>query len=409
MPVLPGLVVLTPSSSQGGHWADPDFFTTIKTNVTENQFWELDIGTRKWTEISPKGGDDILGTEAGAYATAPSLGLGFQVGGRVNQFTDSRFSELGLANNDTMLLASMLIYDFSDNSMRNVSTTEGIRSPWGTGPGPSYPYGGGLVWVPVGPKGHLVFFGGFEYDEPVMRETSLMTNGRAMTVINIYEIATDTWYSQTASGYIPTDRGHFCTSLVAAPDNSSYNIFMHGGTSDEEAFAETYVLSLPAFEWILVSKGNDTQPRSHMNCWTTPQHKLVSLGGHGIDQELPTAAPFKNGRCDPQPLLNVFDTQTLAWEDTIGPVTEDRPAWRVPEKIWEVVGGDETGGAWLREPEAGWSDGKLKALYDDNMPAAPPVGERKTGGVKVASAAVASGPGASTLAVVVAAMLAAIL
>jgi hypothetical protein len=45
-----------------------------------------------------------------------------------------------------------------------------------------------------------------------------------MDSIDIYDIAAETWYIQKASGDIPGNRRRFCAGIVAAPDNSSYEM-----------------------------------------------------------------------------------------------------------------------------------------------------------------------------------------
>lgn len=49
-----------------------------------------------------------------------------------------------------------------------------------------------------------------------------------MNVINVYDIATSSWYLQSTSGTPPKIRVNPCATIAAAADGSSYNIYMFG-------------------------------------------------------------------------------------------------------------------------------------------------------------------------------------
>ena len=50
-----------------------------------------------------------------------------------------------------------------------------------------------------------------------------------MNVVNVYDIATSSWYTQYTNGEYPDVRVNPCSVVAAAPDGSSYNIYMFGG------------------------------------------------------------------------------------------------------------------------------------------------------------------------------------
>lgn len=59
-----------------------------------------------------------------------------------------------------------------------------------------------------------------------------------MNQVGVFDVATigtsnvsNGWVSQTITGDAPLPRVDFCVVSVAAPDNSSYNIFLYGGKS----------------------------------------------------------------------------------------------------------------------------------------------------------------------------------
>lgn len=159
-----------------------------------------------------------------------------------------------------------------------------------------------------------------------------------MDSINIYDIAKESWYTQRASGQIPRDRYAFCTSVAVASDNSSYNVVIHGGMSmnDIEAFSDTYMLSIPSFEFFEVDKGVDTAHRCDHTCHLR-KNKLFVIGGRGADQEIPSWGGWLPGACDHNGLINILDINTLEWDSTYNP--EDGEDFLVPKNIYKIIGG----------------------------------------------------------------------
>ena len=49
-----------------------------------------------------------------------------------------------------------------------------------------------------------------------------------MNNVNIFDIATSSWYTQSTSGQTPNIRVNPCAVIAAAQDGSSYNIYMFG-------------------------------------------------------------------------------------------------------------------------------------------------------------------------------------
>lgn len=50
-----------------------------------------------------------------------------------------------------------------------------------------------------------------------------------MNQVNVFDIATSSWYTQATSGEYPELRVNPCAVIAAAADGSSYNIYMFGG------------------------------------------------------------------------------------------------------------------------------------------------------------------------------------
>jgi Kelch motif len=75
------------------------------------------------------------------------------------------------------------------------------------------------------------------------------------------------WYEQTAvdssglTNVIPPPGIDFSLCGEWAPDNSSYNIYMHGGRNDLMIYYdEMWVLTLPSFTWIKANTADSSTP-----------------------------------------------------------------------------------------------------------------------------------------------------
>ncbi|KAF8242588.1 hypothetical protein K440DRAFT_638867 [Wilcoxina mikolae CBS 423.85] len=339
----------------GGHHLDPILWNQFNLTITKNDFWSLDTKSLEWEKVTPKGADGLLRASAGAYANVPELGLGFYVGGLVTNRTDSTFNDWGLPGNHSLALNSMLIYDLRNNEIRNITNLD-FKPLWSAV----------LQYVPIGKKGQLILIGGFESDEAVSGPDPY--SPRPMNVVHVYDIDSEKWYKQAAGGFIPEDRGIFCSSIASAPDNSSHSIFIHGGASRSNVFSDTYVLSVPSFEWVQVDDGFNTEPRYRHTCHMTKQNKMLVIGGAGAGQSIPTITSwntYKNGRCDKYAFMNVLDVNTLKWQDNFEPITEKATKYEVNSAITEVIGGDKNGGAKLGKPEGGWDQDDLGAIYEE--------------------------------------------
>lgn len=154
----------------------------------------------------------------------------------------------------------------------------------------------------------------------------------------MYDIAKKSWYVQRVSGQIPRDRYAFCTSVAVAGDNSSFNIIIHGGMSanDGIAFSDTYMLSLPSFEFFELDKGVDVVHRFEHTCHLR-KNKLFVIGGRGADQGNLGWGGWLPGACDPNGLINIFDINTLQWDSRYDPT--DGKDYLVHKSIYDVIGG----------------------------------------------------------------------
>ena len=157
-----------------------------------------------------------------------------------------------------------------------------------------------------------------------------------MDTVHVFDIASlqnsktpdGVWYAQNTSGQAPAPRMHHCLIAVSAPDNSSHNIYLYGGTDGAGTyFDEVWILSLPSFQWTKVFQGNS--PRYGMSCHLVGNSQMLTVGGadsinlyDNCDWEIKGVA-----------ILNV---SSIIW----GSVFEANGAdYRVPDQVVSLVGG----------------------------------------------------------------------
>ncbi|KAH7063193.1 hypothetical protein B0J12DRAFT_557101, partial [Macrophomina phaseolina] len=236
-------------------------------------------------------------------------------------------------------------YNFTSGAWANESAagfTQFGTQMWGKAA--AVPFRGG--------DGLIVFMGG----ESGSQGSISNANGQLdLDTIAVYDPSNSTWYSQVATGDVPSTRDGFCLvgaqDVSAAGTNGSYELFLFGGwnAAKGETYNDTYVLSLPAFRWF---KGPDAvAPRINHACSVvgSGRRQFVSVGGS--DNSLPTAErwttadPWKQG-------LGVFDMTEMAWSDGY---SADADAYQAPQVVRQWY---QSGNA-----EPAWSDGTVQALF----------------------------------------------
>ena len=211
-----------------------------------------------------------------------------------------------------------------------------------------------------------------------------------MNVIDVYDIAKSTWYKQSTSGTMLKYRVNPCAVVAAAPDGSSYNIYMFGGQSlqpekNQTQYDDMWILSVPSFKWIEVDQTDQSVPyaRAGHSCHVWDGQMIV-LGGY-VGTEV---------GCD-SPGIYVFNMTSLSWGDQFTALTGDRVSkafngkvedggnplgqqanqrgfdskaglegsygYEVPEPVQAVIGGKATGGATLTAPVQTPTEGPFKS------------------------------------------------
>lgn len=190
-----------------------------------------------------------------------------------------------------------------------------------------------------------------------------------MNIIDVYDIANSEWYKQSTSGESPPIRVDPCAVVAAAPDGTSFNVYLYGGQNlipfgDQTQYSDMYILSIPSFTWIKVDMDGQSEPPARAghscNIW---DGQMVVVGGY-VGQDI---------SCD-SPGIYVFNTSTLKWTNSFtslsgspfssGSSTSETAegdssiyqgsyGYQVPAPVQAIIGGSSGGGATATQPAAG--------------------------------------------------------
>ncbi|KAF3313170.1 hypothetical protein TWF173_006344 [Orbilia oligospora] len=232
--------------------------------------------------------------------------------------------------------------------------------------------GAALAYLPIGTGGAIISIGGtLENDE--VRETGNVDNiarenfdpddisFTPMQRVWIMDLDTRKWYSQATFGtYIPDSRMEHCIAVASAPDFSSHNIYMFGGSTatsllnrtGERYFDELYILSIPSFRWIRRTfDASDNVPvgRVQHTCHVYGKN-LVILGG--ATQNNTTDCTWDE--------VNILDMSSLRW---VTDYQYSAEKFSVPDI---VTGSISNNGKVQTDPVNGWDDHDLEALFKVN-------------------------------------------
>ncbi|TKA47003.1 hypothetical protein B0A55_13273 [Friedmanniomyces simplex] len=234
---------------------------------------------------------------------------------------------------------------------------------------------GALIYLPAGEQGILINFGGYNATAG-LDSNSGWPLPSSYAVINVYDIASHTWWAQEASGDMPPDYlCQFCAGAAISPDDGAFHITVYGGFSllEERSYETVYTLSLPSFTWINATTVSDqtnaeqqvngTIGRDQQSCQMYNGAQLVVLGGN----IRALADSLTDGACSQvfSP-VRALDLSTYTWQTSFDPSV----SFQVPSVIYNVIGGDANGGATQTEPSSGWADPKLASVMKQRAPRA---------------------------------------
>lgn len=288
------------------------------TSPTAFSLWEYDIADSSWIEHSdpvtssgnnaPSDGDAVQRSAEGAGVTVPSLGRGFYFGGHQDGYTTQGWSQ----SIPRIYLQSLLEFTFPGYSNDEVNSLSDNKAAGSDGVYRNITQGGlqASAGFTQRADGLLIYVPGFG-DDDILLALAGGTNETftQMNNIDVYDIANSTWYKQSTSGSTPEIRVNPCAVIAAAPDGSSYNIYMFGGQNlipagNQTQYNDMWILTLPSFTWIKVDQSGQSVPygRSGHTCnvW---DGQMVMVGGYTGDQSL---------SCD-SPGIYVYDLSALEW------------------------------------------------------------------------------------------------
>ncbi|KAI9644856.1 hypothetical protein NHQ30_006883 [Ciborinia camelliae] len=397
-PVLSGLPQPSgpPAVAMGSLWHTYDslflyggeFSDRPHTSPSAVATWKYDIASAIWTEFSNpqtaagNGSDvapvDVQRAAEGAGLSVPELGRSWYFGGHLDMYTTPGWSNQ-IAR---VYLRSLLEFThpgYTNDGVASLGTTSGA----GTGGVYRNITQGGLqddarfteradgvlVYVPGwGVDGILLGLAGGTNETFVSHEWNLNhSSWRAnshkteMSIIDLYDIASSTWYKQSTSGAAPPIRVDPCAVVAAAPDGSSFNVYLYGGQNlipygNQTQYSDMWILTIPSFTWIEVDMSDQSQPPARAghtcNLW---DGQMIVIGGY----------VGKDISCD-SPGIYVFNASSLQWSnsftalsssssssDSDSDIIQGSTGYTVPDIVQSIIGGSSLGGAIASTPAAG--------------------------------------------------------
>lgn len=280
--------------------------------------WEYAIADDQWIEhrqpvtskgtSAPSDGTAVQRAAEGAGVNVPSLGRGFYFGGHLDGYTTEGWSQ----SVPRLYLRSLLELTFPGVTNDQVESLSNNGVAGSDGVYRNVTDGGQQADVGFTQRadGLLIYVPGFG-DQGILLAIAGGTNESftQMNQLDVYDIATSSWYIQSTSGPTPEIRVNPCAVIAAAPDGTSYNIYMFGGQNlipagNQTQFNDMWILTLPSFTWIPVDMDGQSVPygRSGHTCnvWDA---QMVMVGGYVGAGTL---------TCE-RPGIYVFDLSALEW------------------------------------------------------------------------------------------------
>ncbi|KAH8586172.1 hypothetical protein B0O99DRAFT_495809, partial [Bisporella sp. PMI_857] len=339
--------------------------------------WQYDIKSSTWAEwpdpqtsvgnFSDGGNVPVQRSAEGAGLSVPELGKSWYFGGHLDLYTTQgwsnqiarvylrsllEFTHPGYANSGVESLGLTKAAP-AGGVYRNI-TDGGIQAEAGF----TERADGVLVYIPGwGESGIILGLAGGT------NETF-----SEMNIIDIYDIANSTWYKQATWGEAPQIRVNPCAVVAAAPDGSSFNIYLYGGQNlipygSQVQYDDIWILTIPSFTWIKVDTDGQSNPpaRAGHRC-TLWDGQMVVMGGY-VGQDI---------SCDPG--FYVFNISSLEWTNAFialqkpssgsgsisgtlklsdSSIIQGSYGYQVPAIIQSVIGGSSRGGATATQPAAG--------------------------------------------------------
>ena len=323
-----------------------------------NGISEYEMKSALWGQVVT-GGDPVERTHYGMAVQSSTMSVGYYIGGAITPKSDLYFN--ALPNAMPYMIQGLITMVEQNMLLENSSTT--AMNVDGTA-------AGGFVALidSLGSRGVVITFGGFtnvpgepmSLDDDDLVDPSLHWD---LGNVSVYDLGTQTWYQQAATGDVPPWRYNGCSVVASAPDQSSHSIYVFGGWGNSYGGSDgdVYVLSIPSFQWIRVNQDSNRRVRHH--CGLIGNHTMLVVGGiqpNGEDPQPPdatgcdTSAMFTQG-------LGMFSLNNHTWYTTYDP-SAGSAVYVVHASITNVIGGNENGSATLQTPADGFSQQALGTL-----------------------------------------------
>jgi len=355
------------------------------TTPSPYAMWSYDIKSSKWTEHSDPKTDSgsnsdtakqaVLSAAEGAGISVPEIGRGFYFGGHLDGYTVPGWSQ----SVPRVYLKSMIEFTYPGATNKALSSLSKGQAAGPDGAWRNITQGGiqSSSGFPERADGVLVYVPGFG-DLGIILGLAGGTNTTftELNEIDVFDIASSTWYKQATSGSTPQIRVNPCAVAASAPDGSSTNVYMYGGQNLQPADAQTqlndtWILSVPGFIWIAVNastnSGQSVPPARAGHTCHMWDGQMVVVGGY-VGAQI---------SCD-SPGVYVFNASSLQWANQFTSLshandqgTLDTQAaqvgsanalpgsygYQVPAAVVNVIGGNGNGGATVTAPIATPSPG----------------------------------------------------
>ncbi|POS71994.1 kelch domain-containing protein [Diaporthe helianthi] len=356
----------------GGEFADNPFQEPADVST-----WQYSISSSSWAEHSgpqtssgnnsASEGVPVQRAAEGAAVSVPELGLSWYFGGHLDLSTTPGWS----MHTERVYLKSLLEFTHPGYSNDGVFSLRGSGAP-ASGTYRNITQGGlqlsdtfteradgVLVFVPGwGASGVLIGLGGGTAED----------FADDMSTLDVYDIANSVWYHQQTTGHPPGVRVNPCAVIAAAPDASSFQVYVFGGQNLQPAgnqiqYDDMYILTIPSFTWIgPVSQGGPglsiPYARAGHTC-TLRDGQMIVAGGFNTTVS----------SCD-SPGIYVFNASSLEWGTSFKALAPSSDAgsadnsvmaasygYVVPEEVVSVVGGGPSGSATVTQPVASATGG----------------------------------------------------
>ncbi|MCJ1464968.1 hypothetical protein MMC07_003583 [Pseudocyphellaria aurata] len=168
--------------------------------------------------------------------------------------------------------------------------------------------------------------------------------------LTLYDKKNHRWYSQIASGDMPSPRSSFCAVGAGGDKNNTFEIYVHGGVIEDNASyskSGLYILSLPSFHWFRASNGFAFKRTVH-TCHIS-NNQMILIGGR-------TGSPGDGHDRDPEmQTFGVFDLASWRYKSSY---EAGANAYKTPEFITKYY---STAGSPY---PSSWTSAGVKALFE---------------------------------------------